>query len=462
MHLRKAPTLSHLIVSMMTLTTWIPCLSMAWDDEADALNRTTRQEIINNAKAYANYQYHANQSNLTATTGEHTGGKIVITPIKKPGHYKGIPYKWGGNDSLATFQNGLNAGKKAGDICRPTSQNCQGYSASSQAVGVDTSGFISQAWGLKRKYSTRSLPSIATPLNSMNDLQPGDIILKPGHVMLFSHKDSNLFYVYEPAHLVWKVAQYAYTLSQLKAYKPYSYKGLETQSASCFECQCSQPSELVQQADKHFKAFRLTKGGSATAFACYKMALKKAPTHAQALAGLEKIEVYYFARLKSAQDREAQEEVQKYLARLCRTNPNSAYLAALKTACQFDYALIPKVAAEIGLELALLQAVIETESGYNPNAVSRAGAVGLMQLMPATAERFGVTDRYDPAQSLYGGARYLRYLLKLFNNDLKLAIAAYNAGEGNVRKYGNQIPPFRETQNYVVRVMQLYKAYQRY
>ena len=461
MRLKKGPIISLLIVSVVTLTTWKSCLSLAWDDEDEAFNKTTRQKIIDNAKAYAKYQYHVNQSNITATTGEHAGGKIVITPIRRPGNYKGIPYKWGGNDSLVTFQNGLNAGKKAGDICRQKYQNCQGYSASSQAVGVDTSGFISQVWGLKRKYSTRQLPSISTPLNSMNDLQPGDIILKPGHVMLFSHKDSGLFYVYEPSHLVWKVAQYPYTLSQLKAHKPYRYKGLYSQS-SCFECQCSQISELVQQADKHFKAFRLTKGASATAFACYKMALKKAPTHAQALAGLEKIEVYYFARLKSAQDREAQEEVQKYLARLCRTNPNSAYLAALKTACQFDYALIPKVAAEIGLELALLQAVIETESGYNPNAISRAGAVGLMQLMPATAERFGVTDRYDAAQSLYGGARYLRYLLKLFNNDLKLAIAAYNAGEGNVRKYGNQIPPFRETQDYVVKVMQLYKAYQRY
>jgi len=172
MRLKKDPIISLLIVSVMTLTTWKPCLSFAWDDEA--FNKTTRQEIINNAKAYAKYQYHVNQSNITATTGEHAGGKIVITPIRRPGNYKGIPYKWGGNDSLVTFQNGLNAGKKAGDICRQKYQNCQGYSASSQAVGVDTSGFISQVWGLKRKYSTRQLPSISTPtpafFTSMNPL----------------------------------------------------------------------------------------------------------------------------------------------------------------------------------------------------------------------------------------------------------------------------------------------------
>ncbi|HBH35072.1 MAG TPA: lytic transglycosylase [Gammaproteobacteria bacterium] len=101
----------------------------------------------------------------------------------------------------------------------------------------------------------------------------------------------------------------------------------------------------------------------------------------------------------------------------------------------------------------LLHAVIEAESAYDPDAVSRAGAVGLMQLMPATAERFGVTDRTNPSQSIEGGAHYLRVLLDYFDNDLILAVAGYNAGEGAVVKYGRTIPPYPETQQYVLKVM---------
>jgi soluble lytic murein transglycosylase-like protein len=101
----------------------------------------------------------------------------------------------------------------------------------------------------------------------------------------------------------------------------------------------------------------------------------------------------------------------------------------------------------------LLHAVIEAESAYDPNAVSPAGAVGLMQLMPATAKRFGVTDRTNPEQNVDAGANYLRKLLNMFDNDVKLAIASYNAGEGAVLKYGRTIPPYKETQKYVVRVL---------
>jgi soluble lytic murein transglycosylase-like protein len=101
----------------------------------------------------------------------------------------------------------------------------------------------------------------------------------------------------------------------------------------------------------------------------------------------------------------------------------------------------------------LIHAVIEAESAYDPNAVSSAGAVGLMQLMPATARRFGVSDRTDPEQNIDAGANYLRKLLSMFDNDVKLAIASYNAGEGAVMKYGRTIPPYRETQQYVVRVL---------
>lgn len=111
------------------------------------------------------------------------------------------------------------------------------------------------------------------------------------------------------------------------------------------------------------------------------------------------------------------------------------------------------------VEAALIRAVIAVESGYNPSAVSRAGAVGLMQLMPGTAKRYNVTDSHDPVQNIHGGAQYLRDLLHMFNNNLHLAIAAYNAGEQAVMKYGNRIPPYRETVAYVPKVMKLYKQY---
>jgi soluble lytic murein transglycosylase-like protein len=121
--------------------------------------------------------------------------------------------------------------------------------------------------------------------------------------------------------------------------------------------------------------------------------------------------------------------------------------------------MVDKIALTYGLESALLHAVISVESRYSPKAVSKAGAIGLMQLMPETAKRYGVVDPLDPMQNLRGGARYLRYLLKKYNNDRNLALAAYNAGEASVAKYGNQIPPYPETMNYVPRVMKYYQKY---
>lgn len=120
-------------------------------------------------------------------------------------------------------------------------------------------------------------------------------------------------------------------------------------------------------------------------------------------------------------------------------------------------AMINRVAEEQQLHPELIHAVVRAESAYNPDAVSSKGAVGLMQLMPATAERFGVGDRQDPQQNLNGGARYLRLLLGMFDNDLDLALAAYNAGENAVIRYGRQIPPYPETQNYVRKVQQFYR-----
>lgn len=110
------------------------------------------------------------------------------------------------------------------------------------------------------------------------------------------------------------------------------------------------------------------------------------------------------------------------------------------------------------LDSELIHAVMHVESAYKANAKSPKGAQGLMQLMPATASRFGVNNSNDPAQNIEGGAKYLRELLNLFNNDVSLAVAAYNAGEQAVIKYGNHIPPYKETQAYVPKVLNLYKA----
>ena len=111
------------------------------------------------------------------------------------------------------------------------------------------------------------------------------------------------------------------------------------------------------------------------------------------------------------------------------------------------------------LDAALIHAVISAESGYNPFARSRKGAAGLMQLMPETAKRYGVKNRLDPAQNISGGARYLRDLIRMFNNDVQLAVAAYNAGERAVVRAGNRIPPYQETMTYVPRVMSYYRKY---
>jgi soluble lytic murein transglycosylase-like protein len=115
------------------------------------------------------------------------------------------------------------------------------------------------------------------------------------------------------------------------------------------------------------------------------------------------------------------------------------------------------VAGQVGLDPRLVHAVIQAESGYDPRAVSHKGAVGLMQLMPATAQRYGVRDRHDPAANVRGGSRFLKDLLHEFD-DLKLALAAYNAGPQAVRSHGNRIPPYPETRTFVERVLRLYRS----
>jgi soluble lytic murein transglycosylase-like protein len=119
--------------------------------------------------------------------------------------------------------------------------------------------------------------------------------------------------------------------------------------------------------------------------------------------------------------------------------------------------IIHEAALEHALPANLLQAVIAVESGYNPNAVSRTGAKGLMQLMPQTANRFGVADVYDQRANVRGGAQYLKWLLGTFEGDVELALAGYNAGENAVIRSGYKIPPYRETQDYVPKVLAVYK-----
>ena len=114
-----------------------------------------------------------------------------------------------------------------------------------------------------------------------------------------------------------------------------------------------------------------------------------------------------------------------------------------------------------GVDGALVHAVITAESGYNASAVSKAGARGLMQLMPDTAARYGVRNIHDPRENINGGVRYLRDLITMFNGNIELAVAAYNAGENAVIRHGNRIPPYAETVHYVPKVLGFYRKFQR-
>ena len=121
--------------------------------------------------------------------------------------------------------------------------------------------------------------------------------------------------------------------------------------------------------------------------------------------------------------------------------------------------IIRKASEKYDVDYALIKAVIKAESNFNHRAVSPVGAQGLMQLMPKTASSLNVQDSFHPENNINGGVRYLRYLLRLFNGNLSLALAAYNAGEGAVARYNNRIPPYPETQTYVQRVLQYLEQY---
>ena len=122
--------------------------------------------------------------------------------------------------------------------------------------------------------------------------------------------------------------------------------------------------------------------------------------------------------------------------------------------CDLDW-IIYHAGEKAGVDPRFIHAVIKQESRYNPKAVSHVGAQGLMQMMPATAKRFGLKDPFDPAANVEAGTKYLKFLLKRFNGDVSLALAGYNAGEGSVDKYKG-VPPYGETQNYVKKIQATY------
>jgi soluble lytic murein transglycosylase-like protein len=141
-------------------------------------------------------------------------------------------------------------------------------------------------------------------------------------------------------------------------------------------------------------------------------------------------------------------------ATIPRSTDNGAPLAYAAAPSSFDE-LIVRHARENNLRPDLVRAVVQVESGFNPNAVSPKGALGLMQLMPATARQFNVSNPFDPDQNVRAGSSYLRQLLDRYDNNEALALAAYNAGPGAVDKYGQAVPPYRETKHYVSKVTEI-------
>ena len=161
----------------------------------------------------------------------------------------------------------------------------------------------------------------------------------------------------------------------------------------------------------------------------------------------------------AALNTEETEQKKKYSMKIIKASVcmSKNYEAFQKRTSQYDVSII-KYSKKYGISIALIKSVITAESCFNAKAVSPKGAQGLMQLMPDTAKRFGVSDSFDTDANIRGGTRYLKWLLNYFEDDLLNAIAAYNSGEGTVKRYKG-IPPYKETREYVAKVSKLYKFY---
>lgn len=177
---------------------------------------------------------------------------------------------------------------------------------------------------------------------------------------------------------------------------------------------------------------------------------------------------FYTGRIQSIMQNLMLSLIDKLLKRLESKTQKSSGVATTSTqsvstgstgqAVTGDFSsLINQASQKHNVDPGLVQAVIKAESNFNPNAVSSAGAQGLMQLMPATARGLGVTNSLDPAQNIDGGVRFLSQLLSHYNGNVRLAVAAYNAGPGAVDRY-NGVPPYKETQTYVTRVLGYYNS----
>ena len=159
----------------------------------------------------------------------------------------------------------------------------------------------------------------------------------------------------------------------------------------------------------------------------------------------------------SVPDESAAKEFKAILDEKMGENKETVEKTTFKNSREDIENLINKYAQKNNLDPDFIKAVVKQESGFNPDAKSKCGAMGLMQLMPQTAKGLGVIDAFDPEQNIDGGTRYLKSMMNRFNNDPKLALAAYNAGPAAVQKYGD-IPPYRETQNYVKNILSSYEA----
>jgi len=172
------------------------------------------------------------------------------------------------------------------------------------------------------------------------------------------------------------------------------------------------------------------------------------------------LSLFYFSEVEASVKRKVDSDgtiTYSYSQPRQRANSRTRTSANLIISSQFCE-LIEKIAAEEGIDSRLIKCIIKAESDFRPDAVSSAGAMGLMQLMPATAAMFNVTDPFDPEENVRAGVKYFKQLLGQLNNDIPLALAAYNAGIGAVRRSNNSIPRIRETMNYVNRVMTLYSG----